>query len=186
MKIQYALLLSVVFLFSAGAQTTQAPQTVPEKPAEVVILPTPTPGLTTELQEVNYLLLTKGKVIKEVEVDGRKYMVRIITVENSGALVGIYNDKGHVLLMCIADDKSNYTLAPNLNDPVPEIEVTNSFSMDNVKYAVKTFQTIDGSMVNTVYNELGHFFLGVSDVNGLVFPNLNDNNTSKASHAFDI
>ena len=186
MKIRYALLLSTVFLFTASAQTVQTIQAPAEPPAIVNVLPSPTPGLTTELQEVNYLLLTKGKVIKETEVDGRKYTVRIIVVENSGTLVGIYNDKGHAILMCVARDETTYDLAPDLTDPFPTVEATNSFTMDNVKYTIKTVRTTDGSTVSLVFNELGHFFLAVADADGIVFPNLDEESVSKVSHAFDI
>lgn len=127
-------------------------------------LPSPTPGLTEEGQRINYLVLAKGIVAKSAKVEGRLYTVRGL----QNVLV-LYNDKGHVIVICqCRGDEIMYVLSESKEDPFQGASESRTVTMDGHNYVVKIYHRM--SPVVAVYNEKGKIIFAVADPAGVMVP----------------
>jgi hypothetical protein len=121
-------ILILLFLVFQPVVAAPAPSAV-----VAAALPTPTPGLTIEAQELNYVMLTRGVIVQVAEA---------YTVRQLANVIGLYNDQGHLLVMCIsAADPVPAKL------PLPDSEpvVSRTVLMDGERYTMLVVGTPESS-----------------------------------------
>jgi hypothetical protein len=103
-------------------------------------LPSPTPGLTIQVQQLNYVALTQGETIKIAKIYGREY-----TLRRFQDLLFLYNDHGHLLAIGMNHVKLAFGMEEAKEDPFKDGQLlkTHTFKMDEESYTAKYMVILD-------------------------------------------
>ena len=138
-------------------------------PAQSQLLPTPTPGLSEKMQEINFLALTKGTVAAKMAVADKTYKVRAI-----GKILVLYNHLDHAIIFCQwAGDSPVFVLKEAKQDPFPGTgRETLQVLMDEEIYTAKVIN-FEGGVVVVVYNGKGAAIFAMANPapGGVLLPN---------------
>jgi hypothetical protein len=131
---------------------------VPGLIASVPSLPSPTPGLPREGQEINFAALNGGVLVKTATVDGHEYSVRGI----SDRLL-LYNHLGHVILIAkITQPECRFALGAHEGNPYPGEWPTGEVILDGETYILALVANEQG-LILACYNGEGHIVFAMLD-----------------------
>ena len=108
-------------------------------------LPTPTPGLSSSGQDLNYLVITKGEVLAKATIHNRIYSVKRLD-----DVIVLYNDLDHAIILFQYFDNYKITLSSQEEDPYPYSKQY-KIQMDSIFYSLKIVSNFPG--IAAIYDE---------------------------------